>query len=117
MGLAIANQIAQGVILVLIARATGMALDAASLILLFPLVLVATMIPVSFGGWGLREGAAVVIFELVGVPESSAVSMSVIFGLVLGGAGLIGGILWAVDSRRVRFTATAEASTDGPRAR
>jgi uncharacterized protein (TIRG00374 family) len=115
LALALTNQIAQGVILALIARATGLALDAASLILLFPLVLVATMIPVSFGGWGLREGAAVVIFGLVGIPESSALSISVIFGLVLGGAGLIGGVVWAVESRRLKFIADRKAPSGGPK--
>lgn len=44
-----------------------------------PVFLMATL-PVSFGGWGTREAAAVVALGAFGVPAAAAVGASVIFG-------------------------------------
>ncbi len=56
-----------------------------------PIFLMATL-PVSFGGWGTREAAAVVSLGVLGVPAHAAVTMSVIYGvypLVQAGFGLL----------------------------
>jgi len=58
-----------------------------------------SMIPISFGGWGVREGAMVVFFGLVGVPAADALAMSILFGLAALVAGLPGGVLWVVQRR------------------
>jgi glycosyltransferase 2 family protein len=44
------------------------------------LVTVVTLLPLSVGGWGLREGAVVALFGFVGVPSHSALAFSVLFG-------------------------------------
>lgn len=48
---------------------------------LFPAVLLAASIPVSVGGWGVREIAAVTAFGVIGVSTSSAVAMAFMFGV------------------------------------
>lgn len=56
-----------------------------------PIFLMATL-PVSFGGWGTREAAAVVCLGVLGVPAHAAVTISVIYGvypLVQAGLGLL----------------------------
>ena len=63
-----------------------------------PVFLMATL-PVSFGGWGTREAAAVVALSAFGVPLAPAVGASVlygIFGLIQAAAG---GLLLARDPR------------------
>jgi hypothetical protein len=47
-----------------------------------PVVTVVTLLPVSVGGWGLREGALLALFGLVGVPSHDALAFSVLFGFV-----------------------------------
>jgi uncharacterized membrane protein YbhN (UPF0104 family) len=68
-------------------------------VLLFPLVMIVSIIPVSIAGWGVREGAMVVALSLVGVAPTEAFSLSVLYGLVNVAAGVPGGILWLARAR------------------
>lgn len=49
---------------------------------LIPLILFAMVLPLSISGWGLREGAAVVLFPMVGASAEVGLATSVAFGLV-----------------------------------
>ncbi|EWY39305.1 hypothetical protein N825_08015 [Skermanella stibiiresistens SB22] len=68
------------------------------LVLTPPIVLVAGM-PLSIAGWGLREGAMVAVFGLVGVPVDGALLMSVLFGLLLLLVSLPGGLFLALGAK------------------
>lgn len=68
-------------------------------VLLFPLVMIVSIVPVSIAGWGVREGAMVVALGLVGVAPAAAFSLSVLYGLVNVAAGIPGGILWLARGR------------------
>lgn len=64
--------------------------------LLIPLVAVATMIPVSLNGLGVREGAFVFFLAQVGVPEAQALSLALLWLAILIASSLIGGLVWIV---------------------
>jgi uncharacterized membrane protein YbhN (UPF0104 family) len=53
-----------------------------------------TFIPISIGGWGVREGAALLAFGLFGTPPEDALAISILFGLVYSVIGLFGGVVW-----------------------
>jgi glycosyltransferase 2 family protein len=72
-------------------------LDAAIIIQAMVLI---TIIPVSIGGWGLREGAALVFFSPLGIEPSAAISVSVLFGLVLTAFGIGGALIWFLSGYR-----------------
>jgi phosphatidylglycerophosphate synthase/uncharacterized membrane protein YbhN (UPF0104 family) len=63
------------------ARALGIVLPWVELGWLGPLVLVAASVPSFFGGWGVREGACALLFAAAGMPESSGVAVSVVYGV------------------------------------
>ncbi|MFO1301864.1 MAG: lysylphosphatidylglycerol synthase transmembrane domain-containing protein [Burkholderiaceae bacterium] len=63
-----------------------------------PVFLMATL-PVSFGGWGTREAAAVVALSAFGVPAAPAVGASVLYGLFGLMQAAAGGLLLARDPR------------------
>jgi len=65
------------------ARATGTALSPEAALTLVPLILTAMMIPVSVGGWGLREGAAAALFPILGATASAGVAAGAAYGLAL----------------------------------
>lgn len=65
----------------LCARAVGVNLDPVTVLALVPVILFAMVIPISIAGWGLREGAAVVILPVAGVAAGDALAASVAFGL------------------------------------
>ncbi|WP_188909961.1 lysylphosphatidylglycerol synthase transmembrane domain-containing protein [Salinarimonas ramus] len=61
--------------------ALGVVLPAIAWIALAPLVLAAMLIPVSIGGWGVREGAAAALLPLAGVDASHALAIAILYGL------------------------------------
>lgn len=64
------------------AMALGVALPLFAAISLVPLILFAMILPLSISGWGLREGAAAVLFPLIGASMSAGLATSFAFGLV-----------------------------------
>jgi len=63
-------------------------------LILIPLVILVSVLPVSIAGWGVREGAMIFSLGLVGVPSFEAASLSILFGLVVLVSGLPGGLIW-----------------------
>jgi len=64
-----------------------------------PTVLLISMLPISVGGWGVREGAMVVALHGLGVPPEEALLSSILFGLCAVTATLPGAIFW-VSTRK-----------------
>jgi uncharacterized membrane protein YbhN (UPF0104 family) len=61
-----------------------------------PGVMVASSIPISIAGWGVREASMVVGLGLLGVAQGEAAIISIGFGLLVLGFGLLGGLVWLV---------------------
>jgi len=59
-----------------------------------PPVILATVLPISIGGWGMRETAMVFMLSLVGVAPERAFLLSVLMGVVTVVMSLPGGVLW-----------------------
>lgn len=57
-----------------------------------PLIAVLTLLPVSLGGIGVREGAFVYFLALEGVPAEKALSLSLLFFSIQAGWSLLGGL-------------------------
>jgi uncharacterized membrane protein YbhN (UPF0104 family) len=79
-------------------------LSFADYLVFIPVVTVVILLPVSVGGWGLREGALVALFGLVGIPSHDALAFSVLFGF----AGIVASLpalacLW-YDPNRAKAT-------------
>jgi hypothetical protein len=77
-----------------IARALQIPLAVSAAFLMVPLCTLLQAVPISFNGWGLREGLFALYFSQVGLPRESALAFS------LTGAGLIillslsGAVVW-----------------------
>ncbi len=69
-------------------------------LVLVPAVILLSTLPVSIGGWGLREGLMVVALGLAGVAADAALTVSILFGLAQIVAGLPGGVLWLMAGGR-----------------
>lgn len=71
--------------------------------IIFAGILLSGMLPVSIGGWGLREAAAILLFAPLGVSPSQAASVSILYGLSLVVVGLAGGLVWVgAGYRRIK---------------
>lgn len=62
--------------------ALGVELPWLAVVTLIPLILFAMVLPLSIGGWGLREGAAAALFPVIGATPAEGLATSVAFGLV-----------------------------------
>ena len=103
--------------LAILVLARGLDIDVTWLdcLVLMPLVLLVTTVPISIGGWGVREGAMVFAFGLIGVPENSAFALSFLFGLLVVVVSIPGGVIWLMSGeRRADVIAESEAMFGKP---
>jgi uncharacterized membrane protein YbhN (UPF0104 family) len=75
-------------------RAQGLALPLSDVAVLFTAMIGVILVPISFGGWGLRELAVVSLLGAHGVPAERALLFSVCFGLALVIGSLPGALAW-----------------------
>jgi uncharacterized membrane protein YbhN (UPF0104 family) len=88
-----------------VGRSVGIVLPILDAAVLFVLMMGITLIPISIGGWGLREAAVVTLLGAHGVSAETALSLSVTFGLVLIGGSLPGAVVWTIYSPGQRAAA------------
>lgn len=94
------------IIFLMAARAVNLDTPTGVLLPLVAPVLVTMLLPVSIGGWGVREGAAAALWATVGLASRDGVAVSVAYGLIvlvssLPGAAIVLLTLWG-DRRRGR---------------
>jgi uncharacterized membrane protein YbhN (UPF0104 family) len=63
--------------------------------LLTPAAMLAAAIPISLGGWGVREAALVAGAAAFAIPQGEALAVSVAYGVMLLATGALGAVLWA----------------------
>jgi len=69
---------------------------------LAPIVLLAMLLPISVGGWGVRETAAAGVWLALGWPAAEGVAISVAYGALCLLASSPGALLWSLLSIRQR---------------
>lgn len=82
------------------AMAVGAPIPVAAALALVPVILFAMVVPLTIGGWGLREGAAAAFLPLAGLSAAEAMAASVAFGLVFLAASLPGLLVVMGGGRR-----------------
>jgi uncharacterized membrane protein YbhN (UPF0104 family) len=81
-----------------IGRAQGLVLPATDAAVLFTVIVGVALIPISIGGWGLRELAVISVLGSHGVAPEQALLFSVCFGLVIAIGSLPGALAWLLYS-------------------
>lgn len=79
------------------------------LIAVVPMVLLLSYLPVSIGGWGLREGAMAVGLNLVGVPAQDGAFLGLALGSLSLGAAVMGALVWLVSPMPVTVLGRRQA--------
>lgn len=67
----------------LIGKSVGLEYDLLTMAVVVPPVILLTLIPISLAGWGIREGAMIGIFGLIGATQANVLSMSILYGIIL----------------------------------
>jgi uncharacterized membrane protein YbhN (UPF0104 family) len=74
------------------------------IIVIMPLVYISSLIPISFGGLGVREGTMAVLFSFIGIDSSIAVVISLLLYFVKVSVGVIGGIVHVTLNNHKMFS-------------
>jgi hypothetical protein len=77
-----------------VGRAQGLALPLPDAAVLFTVMIGVVLVPISIGGWGLRELAVISLLASYGVAPERALLLSVCFGLALAVGSLPGALAW-----------------------
>jgi hypothetical protein len=105
LAVALVVQVARIGVHVLVARALGLDIRLQYFFLLVPLLAVAVSLPVSLNGIGVREGAGIVLFGLVGVGRAGAFTLQFTTYLVAVAVSLLGGLVFLARAPRRRAAA------------
>jgi uncharacterized membrane protein YbhN (UPF0104 family) len=73
-------------------------------ILILAVVNIALIVPISLNGWGVREGALIVLLSIYGVSSEQALLLSILIAFTSMAVSLIGGMLVLIDYREARRT-------------
>jgi glycosyltransferase 2 family protein len=105
LAVALVVQVARIGVHVLVARALGLDIRLQYFFLLVPLLAVAVSLPISLNGIGVREGAGIVLFGLVGVGRTGAFTLQFTTYLVAVAISLLGGLVFLLRAPRRRAVA------------
>jgi uncharacterized protein (TIRG00374 family) len=75
-------------------RSLGASVGIIETVTLGSLVILTATLPISLGGWGVREGAMIGLFGVVGVPATTSLAVSVVLGLLSTVVSLPGLLFW-----------------------
>ena len=89
-----------------IARSLGIQVGPIAMIAVMSMVTLVAALPISIGGWGVREASVVALLGLLGVDREAALLLSVEFGLLNMLLSLPGGVIWLSlrEHQRIGFS-------------
>ncbi len=73
--------------------------DLVALFALVPAALLVAMVPISIGGWGVREASFVHFLGFAGVDPAAALAISIVYGLTRLVIGAVGGVVFVLARR------------------
>lgn len=82
-----------------ISLAVGLKVSIFYFLIFIPLIRIVILLPISFNGLGLREGAYVALFSQIGVTPEMSFSISILGYFMLTCISLIGGVLYLFGKR------------------
>jgi hypothetical protein len=94
LGLSLAIHLTTVAAVALIGSGLGLAQDAATYFLVVPTAIVASAIPISLNGWGVREGVMVAALGVYGVATGDAFLASMLLGVGVILTAVPGAVLW-----------------------
>jgi hypothetical protein len=93
-GLSVVSMFLTILSIALIGRCVGIDLSFSRWLTIIPPVAIFQLLPVSLGGWGVREAALVIFLGALGIPGETALAASLCVGLSQILIGLPGGLIW-----------------------
>ena len=99
----------------LLSKSVGADIPASFHLLAVPPIILAMHVPLSYGGWGIRESAAAAVFATAGLDAGTGFILSALYGITIVVVAIPSVLLWLAGIRRGLTTPGAppvEAKTD-----
>lgn len=91
-------------LLIVVSYLLGLALDLPitwmNFVYLMPLVILASVLPISIGGWGPREATTILLFGHVGISSSASFTLSILLALCTIFVSLPGAVFYLFDHKQ-----------------
>ncbi|MCK6557293.1 flippase-like domain-containing protein [Candidatus Binatia bacterium] len=116
-GMSLAAHVAGAGALWMVARDMGLPVHLRDCLVLVPLVMLVSAVPLSIAGWGIRESVMVSVLPALGVETEAALVLSLVLGFVALFHGIVGAIPLAfgpVQLRAVRRAGLRRTVAGGP---
>jgi glycosyltransferase 2 family protein len=84
-----------------LAMSLGIEISLLECVILMPLVLLMITLPISIGGWGVREVGMVGLLGVVGVPKEAALTLSIEQGLISMAVAIPAALLWMAQRKKL----------------
>ncbi len=114
--ISLAYQVLGIVVIFLVGRSLGLAIDVQYYFIYVPLIMAITILPLSIAGIGVREGAFVFFFVPLGATQEQALSLSLLLFAQMIFVAVIGGVLyfWGGFDRGTAAAESAEVTAGQP---
>lgn len=96
LAIAAASQIATPMVAYCLARAQHLDVSFLDFMILIPPVVLLAALPISIGGWGVRENAMIIAMASIGMASGPALLISIQMALLASLLSLPGGAIWAL---------------------
>jgi len=93
-------QVAAILMYLAVCRALHLAVPLAYLMLIVPIIITISQVPVSLNGWGIREGATVLFLGRIGIAAEQALSLSLVCAFIPVLSASLGAALFLARRRR-----------------
>jgi glycosyltransferase 2 family protein len=103
-------QMGGAVAVALVARAVGVIQPVGTWFTVVPLVSLLMVLPISIGGFGVRENTLEYLLRGYGVPSETGVAIALLWGLCTIIAGLVGGVLFLLERRPLPIVAEQQTA-------
>jgi hypothetical protein len=97
--LSVIGQFILGGVVFTLAHSCGSNIELLPILFIFPWVVLVTMLPISIGGWGVRETGMVAAFMVLNEPVNIALETSILFGICMLVSAVPGGLFWFTAHR------------------
>ncbi|MBK19172.1 MAG: hypothetical protein CMM52_10110 [Rhodospirillaceae bacterium] len=101
LGISVVNHLVIVLVMYALAQSLSIGVQLVDLVVLIPPVVLAALLPISFAGWGVREGAMIGMLGTIGVTPENALALSVAFGFLTLIVSLPGALIWFFSGNRV----------------
>ncbi|NOQ46454.1 MAG: UPF0104 family protein [Desulfobulbaceae bacterium] len=98
-GLSVLTHLFSMIAFFILGRGVGLDYPLPVYLVLVPPVILLTILPISLAGWGLREGAMVGFFLLIGAEKASVLSFSILYGILVLVASIPGLIVFLAQKK------------------